>query len=103
MTDHNPNDPLLADYQRRFLEADDRISCLFSQNQKLSSDDVKLVKELHFIMTEYRRDPFKPILLTKLSYDPAQYQQISQLVVLLQELLPTLKWWRDWKPGALFV
>ncbi|KKI22239.1 hypothetical protein [Sphingomonas sp. Ag1] len=103
MTDHNPNDPLLADYQRRFFEAYDRMDAAIQSNQKPAADDLKLLRELHYIMTEYRRDPFKPILLTKLAYDPAHYSKIENAFKLIGEHQKMLDWWRNWKPGALFV
>ncbi|KKI21968.1 hypothetical protein [Sphingomonas sp. Ag1] len=103
MTDYNPNDPLLADYQRRFFEAYDRIVDAIEKKQKARLEDFKLMKELHFIMTEYRRDPFKPILLTKLSYDPARYTELEHVLAYVRDQQKTLDWWRNWKPGALFV
>lgn len=100
---YNPNDPILADYQQRYHEAYDRMTAAIEAKRKPLPADYKLMRELHYIMTEYRRDPFQPILMTKLAYRAEEYETFETMMVFFKDYLSMLDWWYKWKPGALFV
>lgn len=100
------NEQVLKDYQARYHEWIERYFLPQTRGEtppEPSRKDAMLMLELYHIMVEYKRDPMKPLVQTKLAYDADDYQDHWDEAEMKRDMVATLKWWADWKPGALFV
>lgn len=100
------NEEVLITYKARFDDWFMRYFLPHAQGKtppEPSQKDGMLMLEFYHIMVEYKRDPFKPLVQTKLAYDPWDYAQVFDAKEMLENMRATVKWWTEWKPGALFV